>query len=73
MQVQAAYKHALVSPVPKVSNPTDVNDFRQISVLPQVGKVLEKVQLIMNKDDLNISTTQHAFQQERSTITALMS
>ena len=27
-----SYKHALVSPVPKVDNPTDINnDFRQIS------------------------------------------
>ena len=41
-----SYKHALVSPVPKVDNPTDINnDFRQISVLPQVAKVLERIQL----------------------------
>ena len=40
------YKHALISPVPKVHNPRDINnDFRQISVLPQLAKVLEKNQL----------------------------
>ena len=34
-----SYKHALVSPVPKDDKPTDINnDFRQISVLPQVAK-----------------------------------
>ena len=33
-----SHKHALVSPVPKVYNPTDINnDFKQISVLPQIG------------------------------------
>ena len=33
------YKHALISPVPKVHNPSDINnDFRQISVLPQIEK-----------------------------------
>jgi len=45
-----SYKHALVSPVPKVDNPTDINtDFRQISVLPQVAKVLERIQLKLNR------------------------
>ena len=68
------YKHALISPVPKVSNPIDIdNDFREISVLSQTGKVLEKLQLMLNKRDLKISATQHAFRKERSTITALTS
>jgi hypothetical protein len=40
------YKHALISPVAKVRNPSDVeNDFRQISVLPQLAKFIEKLQL----------------------------
>ena len=47
------YKHALISPVPKVNDPMNlVTDFRQISVIPQVAKVLEKIQLLLN---------QHAF------------
>ena len=38
------YKHALVSPIPKVKNPTDIkSDFRQISVIPHVAKMLEKI------------------------------
>ena len=69
-----SYKHALVSPVPKVDNPTDIdNDFRQISVLPQVAKVLERVQLKLNLKDLSLNTSQHAFTADRSTMTALAS
>ena len=69
-----AYKHALISPVPKVSNPTDINnDLRQISVLPQAAKVLEKIQLMLNKSNMKIDATQHAFQEKRSTVTALTS
>ena len=68
------YKHALISPVPKVKNPTDINsDFRQISVIPHVAKMLEKFQLILNKHDLNIRSSQHAFTENRSTVTALAS
>ena len=66
------YKHALISPVPKVNNPTDINnDFRQISVLPQIAKVLEKIQLMLNRNDLKIQASQHAFTENRSTVTAL--
>lgn len=50
-----SYKHALVSPVPKVDNPTDINnDFRQISVLTQVVKILERTQLKLNLKDLSL-------------------
>jgi hypothetical protein len=41
-----AYRHALVTPIPKVTPPRDIeNDFRQISILPQMAKVLESLQL----------------------------
>ena len=54
------YKHALISPVAKVRNPSDVeNDFRQISVLPQLAKAIEKLQLQLNISDLNIKNNQH--------------
>ena len=47
-----SYKHAPVSPIPKVDNPTDIkNDLRQISVLPQVAKVLERIQPKLNLKD----------------------
>ena len=67
------YKHALISPVSKVRNPSDVeNDFRQISVLPQLAKVIEKLQLQLNISDLNIKNNQHAFTRGRS-VSALIS
>ena len=69
-----SYKHALVSPVPKVDNSTDLNnDFKQISVLSQVAKVLERIQLKLNLKDLNVNASQHAFTEPRSTMTALAS
>ncbi|CAB4032852.1 Hypothetical predicted protein, partial [Paramuricea clavata] len=68
------YKHALVTPVPKIFPPNDMdNDFRQISVLPQLAKVLESIQLKLNKGDLKIKDNQHAFTHGRSTVSALAS
>ena len=52
------YKHALISPVPKVQPPRDINnDFRQISVLPQLAKILEKIQLQLSIEDMKIKIT----------------
>ena len=69
-----AYKHALISPVPKVIPPEDIlNDFRQISVLPHLGKVLERIQLKLQTHDLQLNNTQHAFTPNRSTVSALIS
>ena len=68
------YKHALISPVPKVHNPRDINnDFPQISVLPQLAKVLEKIELRLNIEDLKIKNNQHALTERRSTVSALTS
>ena len=67
----SAYKHALVTPVPKVNLPNDIdNDFRQISILRQMAKVLEKVQLKLNLSSLQLNENQHAFTSKRSTVTA---
>ncbi|CAB4032312.1 Hypothetical predicted protein [Paramuricea clavata] len=67
-----AYKHALVIPVPKVNPPRDIeNDFRQISILPQMAKVLEKLQLKLNLPSSRINDNQHAFTSKRSTVSAL--
>ena len=66
-----SYKHALVSPAPKVDNPTDINnDLGQISVLPQVAKMLESMQLVINLKDLNFNASQHPLTENRSTMTA---
>ncbi len=68
----SSYKHALISPIPKVNNPEDLStDFTQISILLQVAKVLEKIQLKLNQADLKIKTNQHAFTRGRSTVSAL--
>ncbi|CAB4038005.1 Hypothetical predicted protein, partial [Paramuricea clavata] len=67
-----AYKHALVIPVPKVNPSRDIeNDFRQISILPQMAKVLEKLQLKLNLPSSRINDNQHAFTSKRSTVSAL--
>ncbi|XP_046858758.1 uncharacterized protein LOC124452220 [Xenia sp. Carnegie-2017] len=68
------YKHALITPVAKVNNPSNVeNDFRPISVLPQMAKVIDKLQLHLNKSDFKIKSNQHAFTHGRSTVSALIS
>ena len=60
--------------VPKVYPPNDIdNDFRQISVLSQMAKVLETMQLKLSKGDLKIKHNQHAFTPGRSTVSALAS
>ena len=66
------YKHALICPIPKVNPPKDIdNDFRQISVLPQLAKVLEKLQLSLRRQDLTPRYNQHAFTQNLPTVSAL--
>lgn len=38
-----AWKEALVTPLAKIGNPTSLNDFRSISILPVLSKILEKI------------------------------
>jgi hypothetical protein len=65
------YKHALITPVPKVNPPRDIEtDFRQISVLPHMAKVLVKIQLKLNNDNIKIKKNQQAFTEGRSTVSA---
>ena len=60
--------------MPKEYRPTDVsNDFRQISVLPHIGKILERVQLQLNQNDIIVRPGQHGFTSGRSTTSALIS
>ncbi len=64
-------KQALITPEPKITPPKNVEtDSRQISVLPQLAKVLEKIQLQLNCVDLTLKNNQHAFLKDRSTISA---
>ena len=67
------YEHALVSRVPKVHPPEKIeSDFRQISVLHVMAKILEKVQIFLNQDKLLTKSNQHAFVHGRSTLSALI-
>jgi hypothetical protein len=55
------YKQALITPGPKIIPPKNIQtDFRQISVLPQLAKVLEKIQLQLNCADLTLKDNKHA-------------
>lgn len=68
------YKHALISPIAKVRPRREIdNDLRQTSVLPQLAKILEKIQLQLNINELKIKNNQHAFTRHRSTVSALIS
>ena len=70
------WKCANVLPVPKVSNPSGISDFRAISILPILSKVLEKVmynQLNSFATSKNIlPSTQSGFRSLHSTTTALL-
>lgn len=39
----SAWKTAIIKPIPKVSSPKSVEDFRPISILPCISKILERV------------------------------
>lgn len=73
----AIWKKALITPVPKVSNPTTPKDFRPISVLPAISKVLEKILLdqIVLHVDVNdrdfLAPNQSGYRKRYSTTTAL--
>ena len=45
-------KHELVTPIPKVSQPKDINDLRNISGLMMVNKIIEKVTCKMIVNDM---------------------
>lgn len=49
------WKQAVVTPVPKVSNPTHYGDLRPISVLPVLSKVLEKVMEVQLRSHLELN------------------
>ena len=60
-------------PCPKVYPPVDIsNDFRQVSVLPHIGKILERVQLQLNQKDITLRPSQYGFTKDHSTTSALI-
>ena len=70
------WKRALLKPIPKITNPKSVNDFRPISLLPVISKILEKIvceqitEFISNHALLD--TYQSGFRKRHSTSTALL-
>ena len=66
------WKGALVIPIPKTGNLSNVQNYRPISLLPLPGKLLEKLvhaQLSSHLDNINFLTdNQHGFRKQHSTI-----
>ena len=75
-EVPTAWKHALVHPIHKSGNPDDPSNFRPISILPVMAKVVEKVVQHELHDYLAsnhlLSPSQHGFRPQHSTETALI-
>jgi retron-type reverse transcriptase len=69
------WKTALVVPIPKSSGPAQVSDFRPISILPVLSKVMEKLLFDQMLEHLNtnnmLSEFQSGFRRSHSTATAL--
>ncbi|KAJ8735050.1 hypothetical protein PYW08_014300 [Mythimna loreyi] len=74
--VPGAWKQAHIIPLPKIPNPASLTDFRPISILPFLSKVLEHIvhqQLsrFLSSNDL-LSPFQSGFRPGHSTVTALL-
>lgn len=71
------WKRAIITPMPKVRNPTELEQLRSISVLPTLSKVLEKVLEVQIRDFLTnndlIPPMQSGFRSGYSCTTALCS
>lgn len=69
------WKKAIITPLPKNSNPKDFKDIRPISILPVVSKVLEKHMYNQINEFVNchkiIPNCQSGFRKNHSTTTAL--
>ena len=70
------WKKAIIKPIPKVTIPLAANDFRPISLLPTLSKVIEKIvniQIVqyLVKYDL-LDPYQSAYKKNHSTTTALL-
>ena len=70
-----SWKHSIVHPIHKSGNPSDPSNFRPISIVPAVAKVVEKVaqqQLYSYMAGNHLfSSSQHGFRPSHSTETAL--
>ena len=71
----SVWQHALVTPTFKSGDPDEITNYRPISILPVLSKIIEKVvanQLMEYLETNNLlSKTQHGFRRGLSTETAL--
>ena len=75
--VPASWKVALIHPIQKSSKSTDVTNYRPISILPTIAKIVERIvyeQLFYYFAAHHLfSASQHGFRHNHSTDTALLS
>ena len=75
--VPLSWKHSLVHPIHKTGDPSNPSNFRPISIVPVVSKIVERAvhQQLYNYLTQNhlLSSTQHGFRPRHSTETALIS
>ena len=71
------WKHSLVHPIYKSGDPTVISNYRPISIVPIMAKIVERVvQLQLStymSDNHLLSSSQHGFRPRHSTETALLS
>ena len=68
------WKCAYITPILKTNNPENVENYRPISILPQLSLILEKMifNFIYPRVRPNITSVQHGFMTKRSTITQVL-
>ena len=71
-----SWKVSIIHPVPKASNSRDLTNFRPISIVPTIAKIVERVvqeQLFSYFNDNHLfNVSQHGFRAQHSTETALL-
>ena len=76
-EVPQSWKHSLVHPIHKAGDPSNPCNFRPISIVPVVSKIVERAvhQQLYNylAENHLLSSTQHGFRPRHSTETALIS
>ena len=74
--IPSAWKHSLVHPIFKSGDPTLIPNYRPISIVPVMAKIVERVvqrQLFAYMSDNHLlSSAQHGFRPNHSTETALL-
>lgn len=70
------WKQAIIKPIPKIDDPTSPSDYRPISLLPAISKIIEKIAASQMCDffvgDNQLDKLQSAYKKFHSTNTALL-